>query len=95
MILFVSRYSLTHLFCVEIIIIMIIILIVVIVIEITMIIITSCYLGMTSWITVGGVGGRVFVPDRPTRPTPEVRLVPTTKTQPRLNSHQILSGRGE
>ena len=74
---------------------MIIILIVVIVIEITMIIITSCYLGMTSWITVGGVGGRVFVPDRPNRPTPEVRLVPTTKTQPRLNLHQILSGREE
>ena len=56
--------------------------------------ITSCYLGMTSWITVGGVGGRrVFVPDRPTQLRRYNRLVPTTKTQPRLNSHQIRSGR--
>ena len=58
---------------------------------------TSCYLCMTSWVTVGGVGG----PSACTGPTPplapEVRLVPTTreKTQPRLNKQQITADRDE
>ena len=57
-VLFVSHYSLTHLFLSVEVIIIVVIIIVIVIIETTMMTITSCYLGMTSWITVGGVGGQ-------------------------------------